>query len=44
MKGGTMHKPSTAGWLAKVRTLSGALGALVELVAKVIKLWREIHP
>jgi hypothetical protein len=39
-----MHKPSNPGWSVKVRALIGALGAVVELVAKVIKLWRQIRP
>jgi len=39
-----MLKPSTTGWSVKVRALIGTLGAVVEPVAKVIKLWRQIRP
>ena len=39
-----MVRSSAPDWSGKARALFGALGTLVELVSKVIKLWREIHP
>jgi hypothetical protein len=39
-----MGKTSSTGWPIKVKALIETLGAVVELLAKVVKLWREFRP